>query len=318
MRTIGNLDSKDTAERFRDYLYAQAIEAQIEAEEDGTFSIWILDDDQLSRAAGLLRKFREIPQAIDFQEAAAAARRQREAEARAERQRRSTVVDSARMGYERHFAAMPYVTYALIAISIAVAFYSFDFQRMAANRAAPVLDWLRISQHVYFHSSGESLNLFTQQITSGFLPEVRSGQVWRLLTPIFIHFTIIHILFNMWVLKDIGTIIESRFGGLYMALLVIATGVLSNFGQALWGTPLFGGMSGVNYALLGFVWIRGRYDPASGMELHKSTVQSMLVWYVLCFTGLLGHIANTAHTVGLLAGMSWGWLSAKRRTRFSR
>src|SRR5262249_23033553 len=38
------------------------------------------------------------------------------------------------------------------------------------------------------------------------LPEVRQGQVWRLLTPIFLHFNFLHILLNMLWLRDLGSI----------------------------------------------------------------------------------------------------------------
>ena len=68
----------------------------------------------------------------------------------------------------------------------------------------------------------------------------------------------------------------------------------------------FGGMSGVVYALFGYVWMKGRYEPEQGMILHPSTVQTMLLWLVLCMTGFLGNIANAAHVVGLVAGILFG------------
>ena len=41
----------------------------------------------------------------------------------------------------------------------------------------------------------------------------------------------------------------------------------------------------------------------------------MIGWFVLCWAGALGHVANGAHTAGLAAGIVWGFLSAKTRLR---
>jgi len=67
-------------------------------------------------------------------------------------------------------------------------------------------------------------------------------------------------------------------------------------------------LAGVVYAFLAFVWIQGRNNPRFGMALHQSTVIMMAVWYVLCWTGLLGPVANWAHTAGILVGVAWGFL----------
>ena len=37
-----------------------------------------------------------------------------------------------------------------------------------------------------------------------YMYDVLRGQIWRLITPIFIHFDVMHILFNMWMLRDLG------------------------------------------------------------------------------------------------------------------
>lgn len=139
--------------------------------------------------------------------------------------------------------------------------------------------------------------------------DILGGEVWRLVTPIFLHFGVLHLLFNMMWLWDLGRSIEYLKGRGFLLLFVLTTGVLSNLAQyAITGNPNFGGMSGVVYALLGYAWIQGRVNPAFGMALHQSTVMMMLVWYVLCWTGLMGPIANWAHTAGLLVGMAWGFL----------
>ncbi len=66
-------------------------------------------------------------------------------------------------------------------------------------------------------------------------------------------------------------------------------------------------MSGVDYGLLGYVWMRARFEPQAGMYLDAFTVSFMLGWLVLCFTGLMGPVANWAHTVGLVVGMAIGY-----------
>jgi GlpG protein len=148
------------------------------------------------------------------------------------------------------------------------------------------------------------------------LPEVFRGEFWRLLTPIFLHFTIMHLLFNMLWLKDLGTMIE-RLGSTRLLLgLVLVAGLLSNIGQFLFAGPFFGGMSGVVYALLGFVWMKSRFDPASGFHLEKQTVIMMIGWFFVCMTGAVGPVANYAHGFGLVVGMAWGFASAQlRRSR---
>ena len=127
------------------------------------------------------------------------------------------------------------------------------------------------------------------------LNDILHGQVWRLVTPIFMHVNILHIFFNMWWLVDLGTLIEVRRGTLRLAVLVLISAIISNFGQYLWmertdpGVPhLFGGMSGVVYALFGYIWMKGLYQPEQGMILHPNTITIMLLWLVLCMTGCDG------------------------------
>lgn len=157
------------------------------------------------------------------------------------------------------------------------------------------------------------------------LADIKRGQVWRLATPMFLHFGYMHLIFNMMWLWQFGLVLEMRFRPLRFLALVLAVAVLSNLAQGLWHGSNFGGMSGVNYGLFGFLLLRSKLHPSPEFVLHPNTVAMMLIWLVVCFTGTLGPVANTAHLVGFLAGgaigaanalTDGGWQIAKRRQRF--
>src|SRR6266404_2871624 len=78
------------------------------------------------------------------------------------------------------------------------------------------------------------------------LPEIRHGQIWRLFTPMFIHFNPLHIFFNMLWLRDLGSMIEGRQSSGLLAILVLVIAAGSNLAEYYFGhEPNFGGMSGV-------------------------------------------------------------------------
>ena len=54
--------------------------------------------------------------------------------------------------------------------------------------------------------------------------------------------------------------------------------------------------------------MKGVYQPEQGMAVHPNTVNIMLLWLVLCMTGMIGPVANAAHFVGLAVGMAFGLL----------
>jgi GlpG protein len=139
---------------------------------------------------------------------------------------------------------------------------------------------------------------------------VLHGQVWRLITPIFLHLDFFHILFNMWWLYDLGSVIETRIGTWRFAVLVLVSAAVSNVAQYYYlSSPAFGGMSGVLYALFGYVWVRAKIDRTFGLMLPPSTGVILMVWLILGFTGVFGNVANGTHLAGLIAGCAIGALS---------
>jgi GlpG protein len=134
------------------------------------------------------------------------------------------------------------------------------------------------------------------------------GELWRLLTPIFLHFGIFHFLFNSLWMWDLGRRLEIMQGKWAFLLFVVVTGVVSNLTQYLWsGSANFGGMSGVVYALVGFIAVRQRINPHPLVAVSPALIGFMLFWLVLCMTGVVdyfiaGSVANAAHLGGLVAG----------------
>ena len=302
MRRVGELQDENQARTFHDVLVSRGIGNNAEQDDDGTFSIWVHDDDQITEAARLFALFRTSPDAPEFRDATAAAKVIRAQLVKSEKRRRSTVADEARVGYERNFAGGGMITILLVVLTVAITVYAGFMRSPSADRA--MIDRLNISQVPFTHA--------TPDLPSHFLPEVRAGEVWRLITPIFLHGDFMHIIFNMMWLAQFGKFIESRFGGAKLLALVMAIGVGSNLVQYVSAEhPYFGGMSGVNYGLFGFLWMKGKFGRDQNWQMHPQTVQLMLMWMVLCFTGLLGPIANGAHVGGLVIGALLGFSSAR-------
>ncbi len=137
--------------------------------------------------------------------------------------------------------------------------------------------------------------------------EILSGQVWRLITPAFIHFGPMHLVFNLFWLWDLGGTLERIQGSRFILAFVMGVGIIANLAQyILTGSAAFGGMSGVLYGFIGYVWMQNRTNPAFPVRLSNETLVILLGWYALCWLGVLGPVANWAHTAGLAAGAALG------------
>lgn len=144
-----------------------------------------------------------------------------------------------------------------------------------------------------------------------------ANQPWRLVTPMLLHFSALHIIFNMLWWSELGRIVEGFQSSLQLVWVTLFTGVLANLAQYLATGPRFGGMSGVVYGLLGYLWIYGKANPAAGYGLRREIVLFMLAWLVICFVGLADIVANYAHLGGLLSGCLLGAVTGLwRRQRY--
>lgn len=143
-----------------------------------------------------------------------------------------------------------------------------------------------------------------------------AGQFWRLWTPALLHFSVLHLAFNLLWLWEFGRRIEEAQGRLRLAELVLLLAPVANVAQWLVGDgPMFGGLSGVVYGLLGYLIVAGRRSGDPRLMLPPALVVFLLIFLVLFSTGITTafglHIANAAHWGGFVGGVVWGLLRVR-------
>lgn len=300
MRQLATLPDEPAAQRLADYLLTLGIDTRLLQEPEG-WAVWVCNEDQLPQARDEWAAFSRDPADPRFTTASRAAQVLRAHEAKLEATYQRKQIDIRDRWAGR--GGRPVVTYALIVASIGLSLGTTELRGIPKDPGR--------------------LELFIALLIAPGVPPglgaVLHGELWRLVTPIFLHFGPFHLLFNMLWTFDLGRAIEGRRGPLRFALLVAALAVLSNLAQYFlggyefgsgWVLPqpsfLFGGMSGVVYGLIGYIWMKGRFEPQLGLMLHPQTIVWALIWFFVCMTGQLGPIANVAHGAGLLAGMALG------------
>jgi len=293
MRHIGSLPDQQLAQRFADYLLSVGVSVQAEAQGE-QWAVWVRDEDQLDRAVAELDEFAADPDQQKYQQAGAEASRiRREQQQWHADAARRTVNMSSRWG--RPTARKAPATIVLIAVSVVTAMLS-NF----GGRIEPVLSQMFYAKIVPTDDARSVL------IPTDPHANIRRGELWRAVTPIFIHFGVIHLLFNMMWMYQLGVTIESRTGTFKYVAMVLAIAVVSNVAQCAISTPYSGGMSGVVYGLFGYVWIKMLFDPGSRYFISPNAVLIMMVWLGLGIIGVLDHygmhVGNWAHGVGLAVG----------------
>lgn len=150
------------------------------------------------------------------------------------------------------------------------------------------------------------------------LAQFTDWQAWRYVTPAFIHFSVLHLVFNLLWWWYLGGAVEKRLGSGKLIVITIISALLSGYVQHKFSGPWFGGLSGVVYALMGYVWLRGERDPASGIYLQRGLITFALIWLIAGWFDLFGmSIANGAHVTGLAVGLAMAFadtLHARKRT----
>lgn len=136
-------------------------------------------------------------------------------------------------------------------------------------------------------------------------------EYWRFVTACFIHFGLIHILFNCWCLWDLGRLAERFWGGRQVFATFVLTGIVGSAVSFGWFTLMgtranSAGASGAVCGTLGLLlgaYYRNKYHLGEHLGSH------LIRWaaYIIVF-GLLMGADNAAHIGGMLAGGALGYL----------
>jgi membrane associated rhomboid family serine protease len=138
--------------------------------------------------------------------------------------------------------------------------------------------------------------------------EIRRGQFWRLLTNVFPHVGVMHLVFNLYWLWILGTVVERVFGHAKTILLLALFAIGSNSLEFAFDRGGVG-LSGVGYGLFGLLWMLSERDERFKDAIDKRTVQVFVGWFFICIATTLTHtfaVANVAHAAGALLGMLVG------------
>ena len=141
------------------------------------------------------------------------------------------------------------------------------------------------------------------------------GEWWRLVTSMFMHFGLLHLVFNMWAMFQAGHLLEKLLGRMLDAVVYFGSGVIGSLasvfwhGDRMWSAGASGAIFGVYGALLGYMLREKHGMPRSVFQpLFKSTL--VFAGYNLFYGLIHPGIDNADHIGGFLGGLVIGWLVA--------
>ncbi len=277
MVEIGVINNPRLAQAFVDYLAVKGIEAKVAKTDDG-YAICLPAMTHVEQASAELDRFLKDPFQKRYQAASWDVADSRTAQF-------NYGSGSMLKNFVSHAGPVTLITFVvslLIFIALNISMYSRNEFIYSALHFPYVLTW-------------------------GSLTEF-----WRLFTPALLHFSILHLVFNLLWWWYLGGMIEKHSGSAKLVLLLCIAAVIPNVGQYWLAGPNFGGLSGVVYALLGYIWWTGWFAPEKGLSLPKPYIGFMLVWLVLGFFPVLGlNVANGAHLLGLAVGCCQAFIDHK-------
>lgn len=186
----------------------------------------------------------------------------------------------------------PTVTYALISITVVV--YLLQLASvMWLGYAVAEIDWLEL-------------------YGARFNAAIRAGELWRFITPVFLHGSMAHIFFNMYALLSLGTFLERHFGHTRFTLLYFLSGFAGNVFSFLF-TGENGFSIGASTAVFGLIGAEVIFFYQNrklfGAQAKQAISNALFIIAINLFIGLSPGIDNWGHVGGLLGGMVFTWFA---------
>ncbi|KHS77569.1 rhomboid family intramembrane serine protease GlpG [Pectobacterium brasiliense] len=148
-----------------------------------------------------------------------------------------------------------------------------------------------------------------------FPAEGQQIEVWRWFSHVLLHFSLLHILFNLMWWWYLGGPVEKVLGTGKLLVITLVSALVSGWAQSWFSGTHFGGLSGVVYALMGYVWLRGEREPDGYLSMPRSLMAFALLWLVAGYFDILGmSIANAAHVAGLVVGLLMAFWDTYNKT----
>lgn len=267
------LNNPRMAQSFIDYMASRQIDVEMKLEEGDQFSLWLVEEQHWAEVESELKQFLHSPQDRKYQAAS------------------WLVAETRRPQFS-------YTSPSLVSLIKA--------------KAGPVTLFVMLVCSVIFifQQFGLAQQVFSALHFPAFVGQ--QWQLWRWFSHALLHFSVLHIAFNLLWWWQLGGDIETRLGSGKILQLFLISAALSGAGQYWVEGANFGGLSGVVYALVGYLWILGWRAPELGLSMPKPLIAFMLVWLILGFVQPFMAIANSAHLAGLVSGVLLGVLDIER------
>lgn len=190
----------------------------------------------------------------------------------------------------------PYITWKSVLLVITVTQWALYIAMLCIDSEMPLVP------------SGKILSEFGANIP----PEIKKGQVWRLICPVFLHANFVHIIFNTFFQMRMGFTIEKKYGIPLFIVLYFFTAIIGNaFSAAIFFCDRKVGASTAGFGMIGLQMAELMLYYHL-MRHRERVLMNVLIFVVLMtlmmFTFSGGNIDQMGHVGGCVAGISLGIL----------
>ena len=172
----------------------------------------------------------------------------------------------------------------------------------------PIVTWTLIALNVIYFAITLFLTNFNLSginliiLGGNYRLAVLSGEYWRLFTSMFMHASLLHIIFNMYALNIIGSQLESFFGKAKFLTIYIVSGITGGLLSILFSDYVSVGASGSIFGLLGALLYFGYHYRVYLENVIRSQIIPLIIMN-LAIGFLFAGIDNAAHIGGLIGGI---------------